>query len=42
MNNDPKHVERVIGFDSHPDSFTAAVVQGRLPTNVLTHHRNRD
>jgi transposase len=35
MNNDLNHVERVIGFDSHPDSFTAAVVQGRTPAEAI-------
>jgi transposase len=35
MNNDLNNVERVIGFDSHPDSFTAAVVQGRTPAEAI-------
>ena len=26
---------RVIGFDSHPDTFTAAVLQGSTPANAL-------
>jgi len=28
MNNDLKNVERVIGLDAHPDSFTVAIVRG--------------
>lgn len=35
MNNDLNNVERVIGFDSHPDSFTAAIVQGRNPAEAV-------
>ncbi len=35
MNVDLKNVERVIGFDSHPDSFTAAVLQGRTPAEAI-------
>jgi transposase len=35
MNNDLNNVERVIGFDSHPDSFTAAFVQGRTPAEAI-------
>ena len=35
MNNDLNNVERVIGFDSHPDSFTAALVQGRTPAEAI-------
>lgn len=31
MNANSNKVERVIGFDSHPDSFTAAVLQGPTP-----------
>src|SRR5689334_2831591 len=27
---------RVIGFDSHPDSFTAALLQGRIPAEAVT------
>jgi transposase len=30
-NANEKHAGRVIGFDSHPDSFTAAVLQGSTP-----------
>jgi transposase len=32
--NDP-HAERVIGFDSHPDSFTAAILRGSTPANAV-------
>jgi transposase len=35
MNVDLKNVERVIGFDSHPDSFTAAVLRGRTPAEAI-------
>ncbi len=35
MNIDPKNVERVIGFDAHPDSFTAAVLRGRTPAEAI-------
>src|SRR5215472_7957244 len=35
MNQEPKSVERVIGFDSHPDSFTAAVLRGPTPAGAL-------
>jgi len=31
MNVESKHAERVIGFDSHPDSFTAAILRGPTP-----------
>lgn len=31
MNTNSNKVERVIGFDSHPDSFTAALLQGPTP-----------
>lgn len=27
---------RVVGFDSHPDSFTAALLQGRIPAEAIT------
>lgn len=33
--SDHKKVERVIGFDAHPDSFTAAFVQGPTPASAL-------
>lgn len=29
------HTERVIGFDSHPDSFTAAILQGSTPAAAI-------
>jgi transposase len=35
MNNDLNSVERVIGFDCHPDTFTAAVLRG--PTQPPAH-----
>jgi hypothetical protein len=35
MNVDLKNVERVIGFDAHPDSFTAAVLRGRTPAEAI-------
>ena len=31
MNDESKLVERVIGFDAHPDSFTAAILRGATP-----------
>jgi transposase len=31
MNDKSKHVERVIGLDAHPDSFTAAILRGPTP-----------
>lgn len=31
MNDDLSSVERVIGFDSHPDTFTAAILRGPTP-----------
>jgi transposase len=31
MNTNSNKVERVIGFDSHPDSFTAAMLRGPTP-----------
>jgi transposase len=34
MNSNAKCVERVIGLDSHPDSFTAASVQGQTPATA--------
>lgn len=36
MNKDSNLVERVIGFDSHPDTFTAAVLRGQTPAQALT------
>jgi transposase len=35
MNSDSDIVERVIGFDSHPDSFTAAIVRGPTPVAAV-------
>jgi transposase len=36
MNDKSTSIQRVIGFDSHPDSFTAAVLRGTTPANALT------
>ncbi len=35
MNEELKSVERVIGFDAHPDSFTAAIVRGPTPAAAV-------
>lgn len=35
MNSEPNLVQRVIGFDSHPDSFTAAIVRGPTPAAAV-------
>lgn len=35
MNTDLKDIDRVIGFDAHPDSFTAAIVRGRTPADAI-------
>jgi hypothetical protein len=35
MNEESKHVERVIGFDAHPDSFTAAILRGPTPAAAV-------
>ena len=35
MNDESKSVERVIGLDSHPDSFTAAALSGTTPANAI-------
>jgi transposase len=35
MNSSNDSVQRVIGFDSHPDSFTAAIVRGPTPAAAL-------
>src|SRR5262245_19679020 len=35
MNNELKNVERVIGLDAHPDSFTAAIVRGPSPAAAI-------
>jgi hypothetical protein len=35
MNSQTNSVQRVIGFDSHPDSFTAAIVCGPTPAAAI-------
>jgi transposase len=35
MNEELKPVERVIGLDAHPDSFTAAIVRGPTPAAAV-------
>ena len=35
MNDESKLVERVIGFDAHPDSFTAAILHGPTPAAAV-------
>ena len=35
MNEERKLVERVIGLDAHPDSFTAAVIRGPTPAAAV-------
>jgi transposase len=35
MNQEVNSVERVIGFDSHPDSFTAAILRGPTPAAAI-------
>ena len=35
MNEKPNSVERVIGLDSHPDSFTSAIVRGPTPAAAI-------
>jgi transposase len=35
MNTNSDNVERVIGFDSHPDSFTAAILRGPTPAAAV-------
>jgi transposase len=35
MNDESKSVERVIGLDSHPDSFTAAALRGTTPASAV-------
>jgi len=35
MNSDSNNVERVIGLDSHPDSFTAAILRGPTPAAAI-------
>jgi transposase len=36
MDTNAKPNKRVIGFDSHPDSFTAAIVRGPTPAAAIT------
>jgi len=36
MNDKSTPVPRIVGLDSHPDSFTAAVLEGTTPSNALT------
>jgi transposase len=36
MNQNSNCIERVIGFDSHPDTFTAALLRGPTPAAALT------
>lgn len=36
MKDQTQAVERVIGFDAHPDSFTAALLRGRTPAEAWT------
>jgi hypothetical protein len=35
MNSNTDSVQRVIGFDSHPDSFTAAILRGPTPAAAV-------
>src|SRR5688572_11629126 len=35
MNSSSNSVQRVIGFDSHPDSFTAAILSGPTPAAAI-------
>ena len=35
MNEESNLVERVIGFDAHPDSFTAAILRGPTPAGAV-------
>src|SRR5437762_6703416 len=35
MNDEMQCVERVIGLDSHPDSFTAAILRGSTPAAAV-------
>ena len=35
MNTEKKQAERVIGFDCHPDSFTAAILRGPTPAAAV-------
>jgi transposase len=36
MDKSDSNYERVIGFDAHPDSFTAAILRGQTPAQALT------
>jgi hypothetical protein len=36
MKDSANDLDRVIGFDSHPDSFTAALLRGSTPAQALT------
>jgi len=36
MNENSNLKKRVIGFDSHPDSFTAAILRGQTPAEAIT------
>src|SRR6266478_4332160 len=36
MNKDSHPVERVIGLDGHPDTFTAALLRGSTPAAAIT------
>ena len=35
MNQETKSVERVVGLDGHPDSFTAALLRGPTPAAAI-------
>jgi transposase len=35
MNQEAKSVERVVGLDGHPDSFTAALLRGPTPASAI-------
>ena len=35
MNSQTNSVQRVIGLDSHPDSFTAAILEGTTPASAI-------
>src|SRR5689334_20255605 len=35
MKEELKNIERVIGFDSHPDSFTAGMLRGPTPAAAV-------
>jgi len=35
MNQEPDIVERVIGLDAHPDTFTAAILRGPTPAAAI-------